>query len=211
MAKGGGSNPMDEATRQYADLEKMIGSMKQSDSSRIMDEVNAQRGIGNANAAEYSNERKKALADLSTVLADSQKRQLMDRVPELAEQANLQGIFRSTGMGNAIAQEASKLAAATSDQLAQQGLADREANITDKQNVDSAYLQGRYSPIQRELSLEDYLTQAKSSLMTGAAAQAPSSGGKTSAEKWGQGLGFVGSLAQAGGAAYGKKSSAQGQ
>jgi hypothetical protein len=79
---------------------------------QLLREAELQKGLSGQNAEElnakageyntgYASTRQTALNDLSTLLADSQKRQLMDRIPDIAEQANMRGVFRSTGTGNA--------------------------------------------------------------------------------------------------------------
>jgi hypothetical protein len=63
----------------------------------------------------------------------------MDRIPDIAEQANMRGIYRSTGTGNAVAREASRPTASTQEALAAQGLADRAAGIGDSQATNNYY------------------------------------------------------------------------
>lgn len=175
MVSGGGPKPTGlSSSSKEKQFQAMLQGIRQQaplDEAKIMAEVNKQKELGTGYAGDYANTRKQALSDLSNLLVEQQNRQLGLEVPDLAEQANLKGIFRSTGLGNSIAREAGNLAASTSEKLAEQGLADRSANIGDIQNVNNAYLQGRYSPLQRSLSLEDLATNAQIAKTTGQALQ----------------------------------------
>jgi hypothetical protein len=175
MAKGGsGSNNNAAGEAYYAALQKQVAGLKND--PRIMQEVSAQRSLGTQYADERSTSREQSLSDLANILAKSQQSQLMDRIPDIAEQANLKGIFRSTGTGNAVAREAGNLTRDTSHQIALQGLQDREAGLADMAGVNQAYLQGRWSPLQRDMSLDDYMLQARQAQITGAMAQPQSQG-----------------------------------
>lgn len=137
------------------------------DQARIMKEVEEQKRLGAGYAGESSSKRAAMLTKLSDLLVSQQNRQLKDQIPELAEQANLKGIFRSTGLGNSIGREASKLAAQTSDELARQSLYNTEQDITDMQGVNQDYLRGRYSGLERSFSLEDMARQGLIAKTTG--------------------------------------------
>lgn len=150
---------------------QLIKAAAPLDYAKILEEAERQKQLGSEYAGVYADKRRTALEDLSTLLAQQQNRQLQLQVPELAEQANLKGIFRSTGLGNSIGREAGRLAATTSEQLALQGLQDRSANLTDLSNVDQGYLGGRYSALQRGFSLQDLARQAEIAKTTGAVLQ----------------------------------------
>jgi hypothetical protein len=191
-----------------------IGEMEKQ---QLLNEAQLQKGMSEQSAEElrakgsefntgYDTTRKSALNDLATLLADAQKRQLMDRIPDIAEQANMRGIYRSTGTGNAVAREASRLTASTQEALAAQGLADRAAGIGDSQATNNYYLnslgsaqgnyqQGRYGALQRQYSMNDLAAQAAVSRELGKDA-APvsvnqSGGGGLSGALLGGGAGYL--------------------
>jgi hypothetical protein len=166
---GGGQSNLEAGEAYYQALLKQVQGLKGD--PRIMDEVLKQRSLGTQYADERSTSREQSLSDLANILAKSQQTQLMDRIPDIAEQANLKGIFRSTGTGNAVAREAGNLTRDTSHQIALQGLQDREAGLADRAGVNQAYLQGRWSPLQRDMSLDDYMLQARQAQMMGALGQ----------------------------------------
>ena len=152
---------------QFAKTIKDIKDAAPADQAKIMAEVDKQKELGTGYANDYASKRSSMLNDLSNLLVNQQNRQLQLAVPDLAEQANLSGIFRSTGLGNSIADRAKTLAEETSNQLALQGLNDRSANISDIQGVNNDYLTGRYSGLSRSFSLEDMARQGEIAKTTG--------------------------------------------
>ena len=131
-----------------------------TDQQTLMAEAEEQKKLGTQYAGSYDTRRKENLSRLAGILAEQQNRQLQQNIPGLASQANLQGVYRSTGLGNSIAREAGQLAANTTSDLAQQGVADSYAGIADTQGVDNQYLQGRYGSLQRRMSIEDLARNA---------------------------------------------------
>lgn len=158
----------------FAPLNKELAKISEAapkDQDRILQEVETQKQLGTGYADQYANKRAEMLAKLSNILVTQQNRQLEQNIPQLAEQANLRGIFRSTGLGNSIADRAKTLAADTSSELARQAIADQGANIADIQGVNQDYLQGRYSGLGRRFSLEDMARQGAIAKETGLALQ----------------------------------------
>lgn len=86
-------------------------------------ELEAQRQAGElqqAALAQYST-KQQGLTSLAQALADSEQKQFSLAIPQLAEQANTSGIYRSTGFGEALASQYAQLEAQRQAQLATAG------------------------------------------------------------------------------------------
>ena len=131
--------------------------------------------------------RKKALGDLASLLA-TQRSQARDRaIPELSEQANLKGIFRSTGTGEAIARYDKQLAEDEANALMGQGIQNQGLYATGLGDITDTRLGQQDAALQRELSLQDF--KMNKDFAGAMADRAASQGqrGKTRGEKWMQG------------------------
>ncbi len=92
---------------------------------------------------------------LASQMADYQNQQFGRAIPQLAEQANTQGILQSTGFGDLLANKYSQLTQDTNNQLAQQAESDAQqyaGGLGDIANVKTGL---QTSGLQRNLSLED--------------------------------------------------------
>jgi hypothetical protein len=173
-----GQKPPQAQQGDFNGLIRQINDMAPGEQAKVMAEVDKQKELGTGYNTGYAATREQNIKEMADLLASSQQRQLMDRVPELAEQANLSGVFRSTGMGNAVAREAGNLAAATSEQLGQYGLQQKNANLADTMGTNADYLKGRYSSLERGTGLTDLALQAQIAKETGQALAAPVKSGK---------------------------------
>jgi hypothetical protein len=73
--------------------------------------------------------RSQALTELGQVLSKQSARDFDYAIPQVAESANVAGIYRSTGFGDALARERTRLEGDVLNKLALQGVNDRELNI----------------------------------------------------------------------------------
>lgn len=89
----------------------------------------------NALAEQQKAARATSLTDLADILAKQQQQTFNTALPNLAEQANTSGIYRSTGFGDQLARYYSQLEAQRQNQLALQGLSDREAYLGAQQGA----------------------------------------------------------------------------
>jgi len=127
-------------------------------------------------------------AQLAQLLADRQTESFNRAIPQLTEHANTQGILRSTGFGEQLAQKYTDLTADTQYQLAQQGLGDSEkyvGGLGDIANVKAGLQTGG---LQRQFSLDDASRSLQMAYEMAGLSQPSSSSGKTSGEKWNQGI-----------------------
>jgi hypothetical protein len=127
------------------------------------------------------------LTDLAKLLSENQNNLFNSEIPDLAEQANTKGIFRSTGFGDSLAREYARLTASTQNQLAQKALeyGDQDLNGIQKAlDVEQSY-QGQ--GISRVFGSEDYSRQLNDTLRL-ARESAPQNQGKTGTEKAEQAL-----------------------
>ena len=97
----------------------------------IEEEGRRQAGQLREQATTNEGKRKQAVSELATLLAGEQQRQFEKSIPSIAEQANLAGIYRSTGFGNALARENADLSAKREFELSRRALEDRELNLAD--------------------------------------------------------------------------------
>lgn len=151
------------------DLAKGAKKQGKIDYDRILGFLDENNRISQGGIVSRAQGRKKNLDELAQILATQQKGQLMDTVPALAEQANLKGIFRSTGLGNAISQEQARLARDTSAELSKYNLANEVDRIAELQGAEGNLLSGRQGALGRQFSLEDYANQAEMGLAMGEA------------------------------------------
>lgn len=118
------------------------------------------------------------LNDYAKLLATNQNSLFNREVPQLAEQANTKGIFRSTGFGDSLAKEYSNLTADTQNKLGLQAIAygDQDtAALGNAVNIAQSY-QGQ--GLNRQFSLDDYNKQKQDTIAFGKQFQpiAPSGG-----------------------------------
>lgn len=168
-------------------------------------ELEAQRQAGQLQTAadEQKRIRAEGRAQLAAKLTDYQNEQFNRAIPQLAEQANTRGILRSTGFGEQLAQKYSDLTKDTEMELARYDLGDNEkyaSAIGDIANVRAGLQTGG---LQREFSLQDAQRSEDLAKYLAQISQPSSSSGKTSGEKWAQGVTATGSLAQGAGALFG--------
>ena len=138
--------------------------------------------------------REKNRTELAGILADRQTEEFKRAVPQLAEQANMQGTLRSTGFGEQLAKKYTDLTADTQFQLAQQGLSDTEKYVGGLGDIANVRAGLQTSGLQREFSLDDAARSEQLAKMLTEMSNPSSSSGKTTEEKWGQGIQLTGSL-----------------
>lgn len=128
-----------------------------------------------------------SLGDYAKLLAENQQSLFNREIPDLAEQANTKGIYRSTGFGDSLAKEYAKLTADTQNQLGQKAIAYGDLdtnNLANAVNISQSY-QGQ--GLNRKLNLADYDKQLQDAIRYGKEFQ-PVTPSKTNGEKWAQGI-----------------------
>lgn len=148
----------------------------------IREQGQAQEGLDSRTAL-----RKQSISDLSDLLNKRDSLNLQQSIPGIAEQANNQGIFRSTGYGDALARYASQNQAQSNLNLQQQALKDRELQTLGMQDITDNRIAGEQAGLQRQFSLDDF-TANRNAATQFADASKPQSQGKSSGEKWAQGI-----------------------
>lgn len=101
--------------------------------------------------------RQQQLNDLAGVLASNRQKNMDFAIPQIAENANVAGIYRSTGFGNALAQKNAELMAADQNTIARAGI-DNTDILTG----------GNDAALGRNLSLADFGRDLKASSTLGA-------------------------------------------
>lgn len=124
---------------------------------------------------------------LAEMLSQRQEDLFNRAVPGLAENANTQGILRSTGFGDLLSKKYADLTADTQFQLQQQGLSDSDKYTSGLSDVVNTRLGLQNAGLQRQFSLDDASRSLQMAQQLAQASQTGSSG-KTNGEKWAQGL-----------------------
>lgn len=168
----------DALNKQLQVNQQAVGQLGQSISSipgMYTAEGAAQQQQLQALADQQKSARAQALTDLGTTLAQNQQNLFNQSIPDLAEQANTSGMYRSTGFGNILAQKYANLTQNTQSALALQGISDRDA-----------YLQAQQQALGANLGYQGQATQAQA---TGA--QTIGSANAGALQAYGAGLGDV--------------------
>ncbi len=138
------------------------------------------------------------LKDLSTLLAEQSDRQFKHDAPDIAGEAQNAGYLETSGLGEALARRKQQLAERSQDIISAQGIADRDFEVG---SITEA-LAGRQSfgtaGLERTFSTEDRAKQFSEALMIAKMSQPAGPKGKSTGEKWAQGL----QIAASGAGAY---------
>lgn len=171
------------------------------DEGKLLAEAELQKQLRQQTFEQQTSGRKAMLDELSGVLQKQQAGMMGDQMPGIYEDLNTRGLLRSSALGEKVGLEQSKLARQTSEQLALQGITDRNTAINDLGSIEDSYLGARGSAMQRRFSLEDFDRQVAAGEKLGANAlpNVPQSSGKASGALQG-GLGGASIGATVGGA-----------
>lgn len=152
------------------------------DEGKLLAEAELQKQLRQQTYTQQVSGRKSMLDELSGVLQKQQQGMMSDQMPGIYEDLNTRGLLRSSALGEKLGLEQSKLARQTSEQLALQGITDRNTAINDLGAIEDSYLGGRGSAMQRRFSLEDFDRQIAAGERLGANAlpQVSQSSGKGS-------------------------------
>lgn len=155
-------------------------------------------------AGEQKTLRQTRLNELAGFLAEQEGVKFQREIPEIAEQANLQGVYRSTGFGNALAKRRGELAQDTNAALASQGIADRDMDVNAISDILNTKREFQSAGLDRQFSLDDATRNFNRTLQM-ADLTTPKPQGKSTGEKWASGISTAGyTTGQIGGKA-GKK------
>ncbi len=172
------SQLQDALNKQY-DVNKQAVSQLGQSLAGIPDiyrtEGNSQQQQLQALADQQKSARAQSLTDLGGILATNQQNLFNRAIPDLAEQANTRGIYRSTGFGDMLANKYANLTQDTQTQLALQGLNDRESYLGQQSNA-----------LNTQLGFSGQGAQAQAS-----GQQAIGSAGAGALQAYGSGLGDV--------------------
>lgn len=173
-----------------------------SDRGKVEEEAAREQGQSQTSLDAQTAYRKQGLNDLAGILATNQKNLLDQSVPDLAEQANNQGIFRSTGYGNILANKASQLTSATQNQLALQGIQNQNLTAAGMGDINDNKLAMQQAGLQRQFTLDDFSKNVDAAKGIAIASQ-PQPQGKSGGQKALSAIQGAGSVAQIVGAGKG--------
>lgn len=100
--------------------------------------------------------RTQRLSDLGDLLTKRENTQFSQDTPGIYEDLNSRGLLQSSELGNSLAKERAKLAAASADTLTSQGLTDRDAQIQSISDILGRSQQFQTSGLERRFTLEDF-------------------------------------------------------
>ena len=152
-------------------------------------------------------DQQKALRDenrrkLAETLAADRTESFNRAVPQLAEHANTKGILRSTGFGDLLSQKYTDLTRDVQGRLAEAEYGDSEKYVGGLGDIANVRAGLQTSGLQREFSLEDADRSAQLAKYLTELSKPSESSGKSSGEKWAQGVGAGASLIGAGASAF---------
>lgn len=153
-----------------------------SDQYKIEKEGLRQKLQSQKTAAEQKTQRSTQLNELANLLSTRADTNFARSIPQIAEQANTGGIFRSTGYGNALAEQQKQLQEDVASQVSQQGLMNQALDTQSLSDILAASQGFQTSGVQRTFSLEDFNNQTAAALKLAQASQ-PQQQGKTSGQK----------------------------
>lgn len=130
--------------------------------------------------------RAKMIDDLTNLLNKNTETQFNRSIPQIAENANTAGIFRSTGYGEALAKHRTQLEEDTANTLGRAKLDLENADINTLADIESNLQGFQTSGLERRFSLDDFEKSAKYAREM-AELSKPQAHGKTRGEKWAQG------------------------
>lgn len=131
--------------------------------------------------AEERVQRSESLGVLGDLLQQQQAAQFTLNVPRIREDAQAAGLFRTTGLADALAREQARLTEQTGFRLGEAALLDRAADVQAQRDILANQLAIQQSGLQRDFSLEDFTRQtrlAKELAALSAPQSGRSSGGK---------------------------------
>lgn len=124
--------------------------------------------------------RKSRLNDLATLLATQTDHQFNRDIPTIANTAQGQGFLETSGFGNALSRDYTTLKTGMADEIAKQGLSDRDAYINGLGDVTTNQNAMRTGGLQRAFSVTDNAKANELALKLGAmGVPAPAQGPST--------------------------------
>jgi hypothetical protein len=147
-------------------------------------------------AATQKTQRAQFLQDLTGALSDYQRGEFESSIPGIAEDANTQGIFRSTGYGEALARKQTDLTRETGNILRMAALEGQEQDINAIGEADRIAREFQTSALSREFSLGDNEADYRRALSL-AEATRPQVPEKSNTQKWAEGINTGANVASA--------------
>ena len=142
------------------------------------------------------------LDELGSLLTQRSAQQFSENAPGILEQLNTRGVLRSSGTGEALAREQARLEQENQYNLAQTALGYGQANMDDIANMLGRQQGWQSAGLQARLGLEDAEAQKQLAITLAELSKPAEPKGKTSGEKWVQGINALSGGVQAGASAY---------
>lgn len=158
-----------------------------SDRGQIEREATREQSIAQSGLDSQTAYRSGALKDLAGLLSGQASDNFKRSIPQIAEDSNSAGVFRSSGYGNALAQKQSELQSGIANQIGQQGYQNSLLTAAGMGDITDARISGAQSGLQRQLSLQDFAAN-RTTAQQFADANKPQPQGKTGTEKAVQGV-----------------------
>lgn len=144
------------------------GTVAGIDEGKLLAEAELQKTLRGQTNDQQTAGRKAMLDELAGVLAKQQAGAMNDMMPGVYEDLNSRGLLRSSALGEKVGLESAKLSRQTAEQLALQGITDRNKSIDALGSIEDSYLGARGTALQRRFSLEDFDRQVAAGEKLGA-------------------------------------------
>lgn len=155
-----------------ARLQQIIGpgtGSAQTSASQILNANDLTKTLNQQTLDQQATARKQQISDLSNLLTEQAKTQYERQLPGLYEDLNTRGLLRSSDLGNQMALKEQQSFQDVANQLAQQQLGYNDQYISGLGNINNQYTSGIGSALQREQSLQDFVTQTNAAKALGQA------------------------------------------
>lgn len=169
-----------------------------SDRYKIEQEGIRQRIAAEKAQMEAKTRRAQSLSELSQLLSTRNERVFEDSIPDITEAANVKGIYRSTGYGDALARERTRLEAGAQEQLAQQSLSDRELDEQTMAGILAKQQGFQFDALSRDFSNKDYGRQIADAMRIAELSRPQQSRGKAGGGALSGAVGGAGALSSLG-------------
>lgn len=139
-------------------------------------------------AGEQTTKRRSLLTDLSGLLQNQATISRERAIPEIAEQANVAGIYRSTGFGQALADNELQLQQDIASTLGNKALEYGETDVNVLGDILSNQQGFQSAGVERKFSLDDFARQAAYARELAMLSKPAEPKGKSKGERWAQGI-----------------------
>lgn len=161
---------------------------------QIEEEALRQRAQQEQQTTYQKTERAKLLEELGGLLSQRTTEQMSLETPGMLEDLNTRGLLRSSQLGQSLSQRRGEFERGNQMALSQTALGYGEQNIADTASILARQQGFQTAGLQARLGLEDAASQEQLAITLAELSKPASPQGKSSGEKWAQGITAVGAI-----------------